>query len=410
MYAVHSELGEWQIMTHGTAFLLYDRQNGSRGGEQVGSVNWGMLMAERAVGTGRLTLEGMMSLEPFTIRDGGYPLLLQSGEAYHGQPLHDRQHPHDLFMALAARYDQPLTRQLGVSLYVAPVGEPALGPVAFMHRPSAVNDPFATIGHHWQDATHVSFGVITAGLFTNSLKLEGSVFNGREPDENRTNFDYKGRSLDSYAGRLTVNPSPSVSLSASYGYLKSPEALEPDQSQHRIGASVLYAQPFGSEGAWESALIYGANKHSNLHESVGGETRTEPSRFEHSIVAETNLDLNGRNAVFGRAGYVQKSAGDLVVPGVDQHAVFDVYSLVAGYVREVADLGSASLGLGARGSLDVVPNALKTAYGTRTPTGVAVYVRIRPKRMKMSMRMDSGMDMGTGIGSHTGGHDSAKHQ
>ncbi|HEY0779308.1 MAG TPA: HAD family phosphatase, partial [Gemmatirosa sp.] len=207
MYARMFDAGSWGLMFHGVAFGQYDHQGGPRGASQVGSVNWGMLMAAHNLGRatadgggtgGRLELRGMLSLEPFTVGARGYPLLLQTGEAYHGRPLHDRQHPHDLFMELAALYERPLAPDLGLQLYAAPVGEPALGPVAFPHRPSAAADPFATLGHHWEDATHISFGVLTAGLFTRVVKLEGSVFNGREPDDVRTNFDYRGRSLDSY--------------------------------------------------------------------------------------------------------------------------------------------------------------------------------------------------------------------
>src|SRR5207244_3150915 len=145
-------------------------------------------------------------------------------------PLHDRQDPHDRFVELAALYDRPVARDLALSLYVAPVGEPALGPVAFPHRPSAAGDPLAPLGHHWQDATHITYGVITAGLFTRSAKLEASWFNGREPDEDRTGFDYAGRRLDSYAARLTVNPSRYWSLATWYGYLASPEALDPTEA------------------------------------------------------------------------------------------------------------------------------------------------------------------------------------
>src|SRR5207247_772095 len=187
------------------------------------------------------------------------PLLVQSGESDQGAPLHDRQHPHDLFMELAALYERPVARHFALSLYLAPVGEPAVGPVAFPHRPSAADDPLAPISHHWQDGTHITFGVVTAGIFTRSAKLEASWFNGREPDEIRTNFDYAGRRLDSYSARLTVNPEPRWSVSAWYAYLRSPEALNPDESLHRIGASALTTQPVGTEGTWSSALIYGAN-------------------------------------------------------------------------------------------------------------------------------------------------------
>ncbi|MDQ6830842.1 MAG: hypothetical protein M3081_18420, partial [Gemmatimonadota bacterium] len=164
MHAKHLLAGDWELMLHGLAFVQYDKQYSDRGDAQFGAPNWGMVMASHPLGAGRLQLRGMMSLDPFTLTSRGYPLLLQSGEAYQGQPLHDRQHPHDLFMELAGIYEHPLTTNLGVQLYLAPVGEPASGPVAFPHRPSASSDPLAPLGHHWQDATHISFGVATAAL------------------------------------------------------------------------------------------------------------------------------------------------------------------------------------------------------------------------------------------------------
>jgi hypothetical protein len=230
MYAVHRMLGDWTLMLHGAAFAQYDHQGSDRGDDQAGIIDWEMAMAMRRIGTGQLHLHGMFSLEPLTIGARGYPLLLQTGETYKGDPLHDRQHPHDFFMEVAAMFEQPVASNLATSLYAAAVGEPALGPVAYMHRPSAQNDPFAPLGHHWQDATHITFGVVTGALYSRRWKLEGSVFNGREPDENRWNFDYAGRSLDSYAGRLSVNPTGRVSLSAWYGLLESPEALHPQYS------------------------------------------------------------------------------------------------------------------------------------------------------------------------------------
>lgn len=133
-------------------------------------------MASPMVGTGMLQFRSMLSLDAIGVTGRGYPVLLQCGGSYHGVPIHDRQHPHDFFMELRALYLQPITRTIGVELYAAPSGEPALGPVAFMHRPSAMDDPVAPIGHHWQDATHISFGVVTAGLFTRQWKIEGSIF------------------------------------------------------------------------------------------------------------------------------------------------------------------------------------------------------------------------------------------
>ena len=205
-------------MVHGALDLYYNHQGTVRGDDQVGSTNWAMLMAMHPLGRGMLHLHGMLSAEPFTVGGRGYPLLLQTGETYQGVPLHDRQHPHDLFMELSARYELAVASNLGLSIYAAPVGEPAIGPVAYMHRPSAQNDPFAPLGHHWQDATHITFGVITAGVFTRTVQLEGTLFHGREPDDDRYDFDFGA--LDSYGGRVTVNPTPHWSLAGSYGYLK----------------------------------------------------------------------------------------------------------------------------------------------------------------------------------------------
>lgn len=411
MYARHFMEGAWEFMLHGSAFVQYDKQgygDDKRGDSQFGSVNWGMLMAGRNLGSGFLTLRGMMSLEAFTVTGAGYPLLLQTGESYQGQPLHDRQHPHDLFMELAAMYDQPLTSNLAFQLYVAPVGEPALGPVAFPHRPSAMDDPLAPLSHHWQDATHISFGVITAGLYTGHVKLEGSVFNGREPDEIRTNFDYKGRSLDSYAGRLTVNPSNNWSLQGSYGFIKSPEGLHPERSLHRVTASALNGRKIGSTGQWSSALIYGANKES------------DESSLSNSVVLESDAQLDRSNTFFGRLEFVQKSAGDLVLQDsgtpvypfppctfceasrFSDDTRFNIGAVALGYVREIGKFSGGTIGLGARGAINFVPEALSSTYGTRTPIGTSIFLRFRPNRMnigqmgamKNSGHMNHSMHMG----------------
>ncbi len=372
MHAQHFMAGGWELMLHGIAFVQFDKQFTPRGDEQFGSINWGMLMARHPLGAGLLTLRGMMSLEPFTVTAKGYPLVLQSGESYRGQPLHDRQHPHDLFMEVAALYERPVARNLGISLYLAPVGEPAIGPVAFPHRPSAVGDPLAPLSHHWQDATHISFGVITAGVYSRTWRLEGSIFNGREPDAIRTNFDYAGHSLDSYAGRLTVNPNPQWSLSASYGYLASPEELHPDESLHRMSASVLHERTFRKKGDFASSLIWGANKHAGQ------------SGLSNSVLAETNLDFDGTNTIFGRAELVQKLAEDLSIEGVPPSTNYNVGSLVLGYLREMSKFTGGSIGLGVRGSLDLIPKTLEPTYGTRTPGGFTVFLRFRPSRMHMS--------------------------
>ena len=385
MRAWHFMAGSWMLMVHGDAFLQYDHQGGPRGADQLGSINWGMLMAMRQVSGGTLHLHGMASAEPLTVGARGYPLLLQSGETYQGGPLHDRQHPHDLFMELSALYERAISHRLGVMVYVAPVGEPAIGPVAYMHRPSALNDPFAPLAHHWTDATHITYGVVSAGLFTKHVKLEGTLFNGREPDEDRYDFDF--HPLDSYGGRLSVNPTSHWALSGSYGYLKQPEALDPNENQHRVGVSILHTMRLGRQGDWASALVYGANK----HVTPGG---IEAGHWEHSLIAESNLQLDKANSVFGRVEYVRKSGEELSLGEAFRNQGFDIGTFSLGYVREFAGFRGATLGLGARGALNVIPAALKSVYGSRTPVGLAVFLRVRPGLLEGAHAMDAEMHHG----------------
>jgi hypothetical protein len=365
-YGWHFVRGSWTLMVHGVAYAEYDRQLGVRGDDQVGSINWGMLMAMHSLWGGMLHLHGMLSAEPATIGSHGYPLLLQSGESFHGAPLYDRQHPHDLFMEAAALYEHPVARDLALSLYVAPVGEPAIGPVAFPHRPSAASDPLAPLGHHWQDATHITFGVLTLGLFSRTWKVEGSLFNGREPDEHRT--DIEVRKLDSYAGRIFYNPNANWSYSASAAYLASPEVLHPEESLHRYAASVMNTRLLGARGEWSSSLIYGAN-------AVSG------APLANSALIETDVSLDGVDTFFGRAELVQKSAQDLAVADQSESRQYDVSALTLGYSREIMRARGLTLGASILGTLNMVPEGLAAAYGTRYPKGYAVFLRLRPDRM-----------------------------
>ena len=375
--AIEGTAGDWKLMFQGIAFVQYDNQGGPRGASQVGSLNWAMLMATHALGDGQLQLRAMLSLDPLGVGGSGYPLLLQSGESYNGEPLHDRQHPHDAFMEIGVKYQRQLSKAIGLSLYAAPAGEPALGPVAFIMRPSAIDNPVAPIGHHWQDATHVSFGVLTAGVFTKRWTLDGSWFNGREPDDQRWNFD--PIKLDSYSARLGFSPDAHWSLSASYGYLNSPEQSAPTVSEHRAVGSIAYGTAVGMEGQWSSTLIWGGNGRD--HESLSS-----------SVLGETELSIDARNSFIVRAEYVTKSAAELVLDSAPFATAakrsFDVGELSLGYVREIKKWGRGTLGIGVLGTVNFVPVALQTAYGSTTPLGAMIFVRIRPRASGMA-----GMDM-----------------
>jgi hypothetical protein len=363
-------VGSWHVMAHGAAFLQYDAQGGPRGDSQLGSLNWVMGMAGHDLGGGFLQLRTMLSLDRAGVSSRGYPLLLQTGETIGGVPIHDRQHPHDLWMEVAATYEHEIAPNVAFSLYAAPSGEPALGPVAFMHRPSALDLPFAPLSHHWQDATHISFGVLTAGLYGERWKVEGSAFNGREPDEDRWGFDEIR--LDSYSGRLTIVPNSSWTLSAGAGHLDSPEAMHADESLWRATASVLHGRAIGSSGSLAWTAAWGMNVHEDL--------------TTHSFLVESDADLDGKNSVIGRAEIVQKTAGELVLPpssGYTPSTAFRVGALTLGYVRELGSIFGITGGIGAQGTLNALPSVLESAYGSRHPLGGAVFFRVRPRRAQV---------------------------
>jgi hypothetical protein len=367
MHAHHWMIGGWMLMLHYSLHAGFDEQTSDRGDDKGFLLGWVMGMASHEVGGGQLTVRAMLSPEPFALGKTGYPLLLQSGEEVGGVPLHDRQHPHDLFMELAAAYAHAITDGLAFQIYAAPSGEPALGPVAFPHRPYALYDMAAPIGHHWEDSTHISFGVLTAALYTRRLKLEGSWFNGREPDEFRYDIDL--RMPDSYSGRLTYNPSPSWSAQVSYGYLASPEALEPGVSVQRATASATYAGAIGGHAVGATAVL-GHNM-----PSIGPDTSAS--------LLEGTFAVGGGVTVFGRGELLTKTGADLDLGAADADRTFGMGALSLGAVYELPAIRGVVVGLGARGTLNAVGSDLESVYGTSTPLGVLVYVEVHPSVMRM---------------------------
>jgi hypothetical protein len=366
--AYHFMEDDWMLMLHGNAHIGYDFQSTRRGGDQWLSSNWVMFMASHPLAGGDVSFRTMLSLEPATVGRDGYPLLLQTGESVGGQPLHDVQHPHDLFMELAAVYDRPLTEDLGFQVYAAPAGEPALGPPGFPHRLSAMLDPMAPLGHHWQDSTHISFGVLTAGLYNRYAKLEGSWFNGREPDENRWDFDL--RTPDSWSTRLSVNPAANLSAQVSYGELRSPEQLRPDSSLSRLTASATANLPFGESGNWATTFAYGRNREQGEHASP-------------SLLLESTLELDTHHAPFGRVEWLRKSGHDLVLAPPLEEERFGITSFVLGYAYHFDPIAGIQPGVGFRFSVDVIDPDLEPVYGHRTVYGFMVFFHLWPERMSM---------------------------
>ena len=314
----------------------------------------------------QIGFRGMFSLDPIFQRGYGYPLLYQTGEQFRGRPIHDRQHPHDLFSELAVTYSYKFNNKKSFYLYAGYPGEPALGPPMFLHRNSGMNNADAPIGHHWQDATHITFGVVTAGFSFGKAKIEASAFNGTEPNENRWNFD-KPR-LNSFSGRFSFNPTKNWAFQISHGYLRNPEPLEPEiRILHKTTASAIYNKMIDENHNWASTFLWGQN-HSN-------------GKSTNSVLFESNYDFF-KNAVFGRVETVQKTGHDLVLNPVDLNNIFRVNAFSIGYVRDLVQNKGIDVGLGAMGTLDKNPTTLTPYYGGTTHGGWQIFMRFRPSKSK----------------------------
>ena len=365
MYAIHGRAKGWTLMAHGNGFVQFLTDGGDRGHDQFGSINWIMGMAQRNVGAGRLGLRGMFSLEPATIRGCGYPDLLATGERCNGEPIRDQQHQHDLFMEVAASYDRPLAGRLRWQVYGGPAAEPALGPVAYPHRLSAMPNLLAPISHHWLDATHITFGVVTAGVYDTRWKVEASAFNGREPDEDRTGFDLAP--LDSASGRVWFLPTRNLSLQFSGGRLTEAEPGEdggPGVDVTRVTASGTYHRLIGEGGIWASTAAWGRN--------------AEEGHATNALLLETSVTLDDRNAWHGRFEVAGKTAHDLDVPGDE---TYTVSKLQGGYTRYLSAWRGWKPGVGVTASAGFVPSALESVYGRRVNPGVGVFLTMRPAAM-----------------------------
>jgi hypothetical protein len=363
MYGYMFMFGDDMLMLHGGIFPRYTNVSSNRGDDRIDAPNWIMGMYSHPFGeNAQLGFRVMMSADLLTEGGRGYPLLFQTGESWHGESLHDRQHPHDLFSELSIDYSQKFTQDLSGYLYFGYPGEPALGPPAFMHRLSAMDSPDAPISHHWQDSTHIVFGVATAGLQWRNVKVEGSIFTGREPDEDRYDFDQPR--FDSYSGRISWNPIPNLALQVSHGYIKSPEALEPDLKVHRTTASAIYNQPLGPDVNWSTSFVWGQN-------DVTREGKTQ------SFLIETNYQRR-RDTVYARWERVEKSGHELVLNEIDHRKIFPLNAVSLGYVRDLTHGDKIDIGLGGQFTVNIWPDDLDPYYGEGPGYGFQFFFRIRP--------------------------------
>ena len=349
-----THLGSWNTMFMGLAYIVDTQQSGPRGGDKLYSPNWFMASAEHRAGAkAAFQADLMLSLDPATITGERYPLLFQTGETAYGRPLYDAQHPHNFVMALGLHYSYEISEDTTIDLYAAPVGDPALGPVAYPHRASAAELPQATISHHLQDSTHISDDVVTVGVSHKKLRLEASGFHGAEPGENRW-IVQQGR-IDSWSTRLWYFPTKNWAAQVSIGRIARPEALEPGD-QVRSTASVSYTR-----AGWSSSLIWGRNHN------------TATQRNTNSYLAESVVPVSRRNFITGRIELADKD--ELFLSG----ATFRIAAYMLGYTRDIALFSCVETGIGANFSFYSLPDAIKPVYGNH-PVGGNIFVRFRLRR------------------------------
>ncbi len=363
------------LMLHGTMFLRYTSIGSSRDVSVAGkgsrsrfdAPSMFMAMYTKPVGEkSQIGLRAMFSLDPIIERGYGYPLLYQSGELYGGEPIHDRQHPHDFVSELAATYSYKFSDKTSFFVYGGLPGEPALGPPMYLHRPSGMNNPDAPIGHHWQDATHIAFGVVTAGITHDKFKFEASAFNGTEPDENRWAFDPP--KLNSFSGRFSFNPTREWAFQVSHGYLKYPERSEPDLKViRRTTASAMFNKIFDEDRNWANTFVWGRN--------------SSDEGNSNALLFESNYEFS-KNFVFGRMEAVQKNAHELVLeaPHPEGNLWVGAYSL--GYLRDVIRDKGIDVGIGGMATFNTNPSSISNFYGGTTHAGWQLFVRLRPSRLK----------------------------
>ena len=369
----------WHFMQDAVVFGMFNDQGGPRGGDEFKVPNWWMGMASRKVGSSQLTFNTMFSLDPATLDKKGYREIFQVGETADGHPLVDRQHPHDFFMQLAAVWRVPVTARTGFTLAGGPVGEPALGPVAFMHRASAAEIPLAPLSHHTFDSSHIAFGVITAAVDRGPWVVEASAFNGREPDEHRWDFDF-GR-LDSASARVWFRPRPQWEFQVSSARLTDPEELEPGNLTRTTASGSWFKQRGNDFTALTAA--YGVNE---AHETK-----------RHAYLLEATHHWR-RTSIFTRAEVVDvetsKLLGDSTVSEHDESRTDRVGALMLGAVLDLVTWRGFAGGIGAAVTAYDVPGAFKTTHGSR-PVSYQVFFRLRPPAGSMgrmwNMRMSQPM-------------------
>lgn len=382
MYGIHQPWHGWDVRVNGVVVADARYEPGDRhrtGGfatRQIGSTNWGMLMARRKAAGGRFGVRSMFSAEPWTVADCGSISFLAASEVCGGDGIHDRQQPHDFVMELAIDYDRPLSGPWRWQVYAAAAGEPAIGVPGYPHRASALANPVSPISHHWLESTP-TFGVMTVGVHNQRWKAEGSVFNGREPDDSRADLDFGG--FDSVAIRVSFLPTKRIAVQASGARLRSAWTDFPFRDQPlatRFTASAIYHQPFGVAGIWATTVAFGTN-HARERVALGLLDATSAA-----ALLESSVTFSERHTVHGRA-----EIGGMPAHHLHAHEfslqVVTFGKLQLGYVRHIRALKGIQPGVGGTMSLSILPSELAPRYSGSIAPSLGLFFSLHAARHRM---------------------------
>jgi hypothetical protein len=401
MNMLHKRVGPWNVMFHGTLWGVYTNQGGPRGRDKTFGAGWVMPMASRRLAGGIFTFRSMFSIEPLTVTNGRYPLLLQSGETWKNIPILNGQHPHDFIKELGGAYQYRLGENTTFNLYAGLRGDPAMGPAAYPHRISSSENPMAVMSHHYQDSTHIASSVLTAGMTHRWVTLEASGFHGREPDERRWGIEIGP--IDSFASRVTVTPTSQWALQYSVGRINNREATHPDRDSFRQTASATYVRPM-PRGHWATTLIWGRNHdlaytqkpNGDLLASLLAAPRKPNGQREHIVLiptrvqgqtfnaytAESTVLFNNKHWAWGRAELTDKDSLLLFeeapyVRLLEEYRYTRIQAYTAGYSYELPAVSKfLRPALGGQLQIYNLPANLSPIYGVN-PKGMQVWLRVR---------------------------------
>jgi hypothetical protein len=332
--------GPWRAFVTGTLFATFSAETGpDEQRNEVFSTNWVAAGAQRTLGSrGLLLFRGRVSLEPLTIPEEGYPQMLQFVTAEGGGPLLDTMRPHDLAGEIAADLALRLGTASFIHLYVAPVGDPALGAVPFAQRASSEEFAEAPFNYDVQELTHDSTSVVTAGFGSRFFTLEASVFHDAVTSGRHTSID--SGDIDSRSVRLVLTPTRNLAVQVSRGELG-------DAEREISTASISY----GSRHVLGTMLW---------------------SRREELDALSVEATLRAtRNTFSARVETVERPPGFLGEPEVEPTTHFTV-----GYLFDVVRRRGYRAGVGVNFDYHTQSHEFPSRYGHK-PQGLYAFVRVR---------------------------------